>query len=124
MKTRQIAATEATPLLIRKISRGMKPASILIEQINDQQSKLSHMNCQTNDMYVQKESLLMNKGDHLLVNENVLKYNRKGTSNLNVNLKSTIEEYPKEIGNNENKYENHKKKVRSQYKICIFHFKI
>lgn len=127
MKTRHIAATGATSLLIRKISRGMNPASILTEQIN-QQSKLSHMNSRMNDIHVQKENLFMNKGDHLLENENMLlKYNRKGMSNLNLNLKSTIKQYqrlPKEISNSENKFENHEKKVCSQYKICIFHFKI
>ncbi|KAK9299309.1 hypothetical protein QLX08_007659 [Tetragonisca angustula] len=121
MKTRQIAATGATSL-IRKISRGMKPASILIEQINDQQSKLPHMNSRMNDIHVQKENLFMNKGDHLLENENMLlKYNRKGMSNLNVNLKSTIEQYqslPKEISNSENKFENHKKKdTRSENQL-------
>ncbi|CAD1479002.1 unnamed protein product, partial [Heterotrigona itama] len=122
MKTRQISATGATPLLIRKISRGMKPASILIEQINDQQSKLPHMNSRMDDMHAQKENLFMNKGDRLLENENMLlKYNRKGMSNLDVNSKSTIEQYqslPKEISNNENKYEDHKKKdTRSENQL-------
>lgn len=35
MKTRQPVANDITPLLIRKVSRGMKPMSILLEQMND-----------------------------------------------------------------------------------------
>lgn len=116
MKTRQIAATGVTPLLIRKISRGMKPASVLVEQKNNQQSKLSHINSQMNNIHIQKENLFMSKGDHLLENENMfLKYDRKGVSNLNVNLKSNIEQYQnlqKGINGSVNKYGNfHKKKV-------------
>ncbi|XP_071857875.1 uncharacterized protein isoform X1 [Bombus fervidus] len=123
MKTRQIAATGVTPLLIRKISRGMKPASVLIEQINNQQSKLSHINSQMNNIHIQKENLFMSKGDHLLENENMfLKYDRKGVSNLNVNLKSNIEQYQslqKGINSSVNKYGNfHKKKdTRSENQL-------
>lgn len=116
MKTRQTATTGITPLLIRKISRGMKPASILIEQINDQQSKLSHMNSQMNSQmnaHIQKENLFMGKGEHLLENENMF---LKGVSNvnLNVNIKSSLEQYQniqQKINGDINKYENlHKKK--------------
>lgn len=34
MKTRQPITNDVTPLLIRKVSRGMKPMSILLDQMN------------------------------------------------------------------------------------------
>lgn len=34
MKTRQPIANDVTPLLIRKVSRGMRPVSILLDQMN------------------------------------------------------------------------------------------
>ncbi|KOC70758.1 hypothetical protein WH47_06798, partial [Habropoda laboriosa] len=77
MKNRQSAGSGITPVLIRKISRGMKPVSILMEQINNQQSKLSHVNSRMTNIHMQKENLFMNKCEQL-ENENVfLKYDRK-----------------------------------------------
>lgn len=84
MKSRQSAANGITPLLIRKISRGIKPASILMEQMSDQQSKLSYMNSRLNNTHMRSENLFTNSDEHSLENDNgYLKYNRKAVSNLN-----------------------------------------
>ncbi|CAL7942904.1 unnamed protein product [Xylocopa violacea] len=94
MKTRHSTGNGIAPLLIRKISRGMKPVSILMEQMSNQQSKLSHMNSQVSSTRMQKECLLTNKNGQLLENPNMLlNYDEKELSTLNVNLKSSIDQY-------------------------------
>lgn len=94
MKTKQPTISGITPLLIRKVSRGMKPVSLLMEQMNDQCNKLSYVNSRMNGMHMQKENSFINQNDNLLENENVsLKYNKKRLNDLNINLKSTIKHY-------------------------------
>ncbi|XP_034189466.2 uncharacterized protein LOC117608442 [Osmia lignaria lignaria] len=94
MKTKQPTISGITPLLIRKVSRGMKPVSLLMEQMNDQCSKLSYVNTRMNGMHMQKENSFVNQNDNLLENENAsLKYNKKRLNDLNINLKSTIKRY-------------------------------
>ncbi|XP_076753315.1 uncharacterized protein LOC143424842 [Xylocopa sonorina] len=94
MKTRHSTGNAIAPLFIRKISRGMKPVSILMEQISNQQSKLSRMNTQISSTRIQKECLFTNKNGQLLEDPNMLlNCDEKGLSTLNVNLKSSIEKY-------------------------------
>ncbi|XP_011690061.1 PREDICTED: uncharacterized protein LOC105451365 isoform X3 [Wasmannia auropunctata] len=45
MKTRQPIASDVTPLLLRKVSRGMRPVSVLLDQINYEGS-ISHVSSQ------------------------------------------------------------------------------
>ncbi|CAK9817405.1 hypothetical protein ANTPLA_LOCUS9365 [Anthophora plagiata] len=59
MKTRQSATSGITPVLIRKISRGMKPVSILMEQINNQQGKVSHVNSRLTNIHMQNENVFL-----------------------------------------------------------------
>ncbi|XP_029162109.1 uncharacterized protein LOC114933677 [Nylanderia fulva] len=67
MKTRQPIANDITPLLIRKVSRGIKPMSILLEQMND---------------YSQKSALNINS--HLSVFNNSKSSNIKRDKKLSV----------------------------------------
>lgn len=116
MKTRQPTVNGVTPLLIRKVSRGIKPVSILMKQISDQCNKLSHMSSQMMATSVQKEFSFMNDPEYICENgSGSLQYEKKGLSNFNLNLTPSLKQYQnlqETIKDNEDKNENfHEKKV-------------
>lgn len=113
MKTKQPTISGITPLLIRKVSRGMKPVSTLMEQMNEY-SKLSRMNSHVNGIHTQNKNLFINRDNNFLENESVSsKYDKKRLNNLNINLKSPIKQYQniqEMIKGYANMYENYHKK--------------
>ncbi|CAK9802560.1 hypothetical protein ANTQUA_LOCUS3377 [Anthophora quadrimaculata] len=72
MKTRQSATSGITPVLIRKISRGMKPVSILMEQIHNQQGKVSHVNSRLTNIHMQNENVFLKYKKEDTKSENLL----------------------------------------------------
>ncbi|XP_012149373.2 uncharacterized protein LOC100877114 isoform X2 [Megachile rotundata] len=110
MKTKQPTINGITPLLIRKVSKGMKPVSTLMEQMNEY-SKLSRINSHVNGIHMQNKSLFINRDNNFLENESVSsKYDKK---RLNANLKSPIKEYQnirEMIKGYANMYENYHKR--------------
>lgn len=69
MKTRQPTVNGITPLLIRKVSRGIKPVSTLMKQINNQCNKLPHTNTEIVNEFVQKENSFISGSDNLFEND-------------------------------------------------------
>lgn len=86
MKTRQSTVNGITPLLIRKLSRGMKPVSPFMEQMNDQYNKLPPMNSQLINTFVHKANSFLNEPFNLFENESVsLTYGTKTLNNFDLN---------------------------------------
>ncbi|XP_026670363.1 uncharacterized protein LOC108626027 [Ceratina calcarata] len=98
MKTKQPVAPGITPLLIRKISRGMRPPTFLVDQMNhNHRCKMSHMsNPQIQNMHMHS----------FLQNANMC-WNDKRVDNYNLN--PTIEQY-QNLEENTNKFQNLQKK--------------
>ncbi|XP_076684999.1 uncharacterized protein LOC143377532 isoform X2 [Andrena cerasifolii] len=123
MKTRQPTVNGVTPLLIRKVSRGIKPVSILMKQITDQCSKLSHMSSQMMATSVQKEFSFMNDPEYLCENgSGSLQYEKKGLSTFNLKLTPSLKQcqnLQETIKDNEDKNENfhEKKNIRSENRL-------
>ncbi|XP_054014000.1 uncharacterized protein LOC128895436 [Hylaeus anthracinus] len=94
MKTRQPSVNGITPLLIRKVSRGIRPVSTLMEQMSNRFNKLPQINSQMTNTFIQKENTFTNGSDNLFENENVsLHYEKTQLRNLNLNLNSSIRQY-------------------------------
>ncbi|XP_043254024.1 uncharacterized protein LOC122398335 [Colletes gigas] len=94
MKTRQPTVNGMTPLLIRKVSRGIKPVSTLMEQISSHCNKLPDINSQMISAFVRQENSFMNGPGNFFENDSVsLHYEKERLRNLNLNLKSSIKRY-------------------------------
>ncbi|XP_076229039.1 uncharacterized protein LOC116430798 [Nomia melanderi] len=90
MKTRQSTLNGITPLLIRKLSRGMKPVSPFTDQMNDQYTKLPPMNSRLINTFVHKANSFLNEPFNLFENESVsLTYGAKTLNNFNLNVNLT-----------------------------------
>ncbi|XP_076639319.1 uncharacterized protein LOC143351556 isoform X2 [Colletes latitarsis] len=93
MKTRQPTVNGMTPLLIRKVSRGIKPVSTLMERISSQYNKLPDMNSQMISAFVQENSFMNGPGNFFENDSVSLHYEKERLRNLNLNLKSSIKQY-------------------------------
>ncbi|RLU19452.1 hypothetical protein DMN91_008009 [Ooceraea biroi] len=120
MKTRQPIADNLTPLLIRKVSRGVKPASILLEQISrhdDEKSSLLDVSSQITGLFNNRE----NSGDARDKKLSALDLQRAGNAQnvrtLNADNVKMISgednDIFKRFHEKNNFYENHKIKQQS-----------
>ncbi|XP_015438353.1 PREDICTED: centrosomal protein of 57 kDa-like [Dufourea novaeangliae] len=89
MKTRHPTVNGVTPLLIRKVSRGMKPVSTLMGQISNHNNKLPGVNSQMINTFLHKANSFLTEPFNVFENESVsLSYDIKALRNLNVNVNS------------------------------------
>ncbi|XP_076181218.1 uncharacterized protein LOC143153667 isoform X3 [Ptiloglossa arizonensis] len=96
MKTRQPTVNGITPLLIRKVSRGIKPVSTLMKQINNQCNKLPHTNTEIVNEFVQKENSFISGSDNLFENDF---HEKKDTRSENILNGCNAMQIPKTMSN-------------------------
>jgi len=116
MKTKQPVANNITPLLIRKVNKGMKP-SILLEQINDEKS-FCNINSQITGIFNNRESLCDNRDKKLSIfnlqdmgkMQNVRTVNAGNTKTISAEDNDTCKQFHQK----KNDFVNENRKIKQQ----------
>jgi hypothetical protein len=117
MKTKQPVVNNITPLLIRKVNRGMRP-SIILEQINDEKSFLN-VNSQITGIFNNRENLCDNRDKKLSIfnlqdigkTQNVRSTMNAGNTKM---ISAEEKDICKQVHQKKNDFVNENRKIKQQ----------